>query len=297
MLDFRMETFLTVCKYMNFTRAAETLNLTQPAVSQHIRHLEEKYESQLFIRDKKKLILTPAGEILRLALETMRNDENTIKERMKESLIGKKVLTIGVTMTIGEYAIVPALTRFIKEHPNTDFHIRYGNTHTLLSYLYEGSIDFAVVEGYFKKENYNTQLYKNDVYIPVCSSKHVFRKPVHYLKDLTDERLLIREQGSGTRAILTKSLSLKNMSISDFQNIAEIENIHTIVTLLREDCGISFLYRSAVQEEIEKGTIMEIPLSDFSVSHDFTFIWNKDSIFSNEYKQIFEEFKNYSINE
>ena len=126
MLDFRMETFLTVCNDMNFTHAAEHLNLTQPAVSQHIKHLEKTYGTELFIRDKKKLRLTPAGEILRSALETMRNDENTLKKRMQESLKGKKVLTFGVTMTIGEYAIVPALSRFVKTHPDMDFHIRYG---------------------------------------------------------------------------------------------------------------------------------------------------------------------------
>ena len=90
MLDFRMETFLTVCEYMNFTHAAEKLNLTQPAVSQHIKYLEKEYDSPLFIRDKKKLLLTPAGEILRSALEAMRNDENTLKKRMKESFSQKK---------------------------------------------------------------------------------------------------------------------------------------------------------------------------------------------------------------
>ncbi len=90
MLDFRMETFLTVCEYMNFTHAAEALGLTQPAVSQHVKHLEQEYDTPLFQRDKKKLHLTPAGEILRTALETMRNDENTLKKRLKESQTQKK---------------------------------------------------------------------------------------------------------------------------------------------------------------------------------------------------------------
>ena len=67
MLDFRMDTFLSVCLYMNFTHAAEHLNLTQPAVSQHIKYLEQKYEATLFKRDKKKLGLTTDGEILRSA--------------------------------------------------------------------------------------------------------------------------------------------------------------------------------------------------------------------------------------
>ena len=140
MLDFRMETFLKVCEYMNFTHAAHDLNLTQPAVSQHIKYLEKEYDAPLFARDKKKLTLTPAGEILRSALETMRNDENTMKIRMKESLCEKKILTFGVTMTIGEYAIVPSLSAFIKKHPDTDIHVRYANTQTLLSFLYEEAL-------------------------------------------------------------------------------------------------------------------------------------------------------------
>ena len=176
MLDFRMETFLTVCNDMNFTHAAEHLNLTQPAVSQHIKHLEKTYGTELFIRDKKKLRLTPAGEILRSALETMRNDENTLKKRMQESLKGKKVLTFGVTMTIGEYAIVPALSRFVKTHPDMDFHIRYGNTQTLLTYLCEGTIDFAIVEGYFSGDHYETRIYKAEEYIAVASADHTFAK-------------------------------------------------------------------------------------------------------------------------
>ena len=284
MLDFRMETFLTVC-----THAAEKLNLTQPAVSQHIKYLEKEYDSPLFIRDKKKLLLTPAGEILRSALEAMRNDENTLKKRMKESLSQKRVLTFGVTMTIGEYAIVPALAKFIQAHPDTDFHIRYGNTQKLLSLLCDGFIDFAIVEGYFKGDNYQTRIFQSEEYIAVASKDHVFQNPITSLRDLTSERLLLREHGSGTRAILTKTLALKNMSIYNFPHIIEVENIHTIVSLLCEDCGISFLYKAAVEKEIQQGILKQIPLSDFMVMHDFTFIWNKDSIFSEEYEGIFQE--------
>ena len=170
---------------------------------------------------------------------------------------------------------VPALSRFIKTHPDMDFHIRYGNTQTLLTYLHEGTIDFAIVEGYFSGDHYETRVYKTEEYIAVSSVHHTFSKPVHNLRDLTSERLLIREHGSGTRAILTKTLALKNMSVKDFRHLVEIENIHTIVTLLKEDCGISFLYKSAVEQELNEGMLVQIPLSDFMIMHDFTFLWNK----------------------
>ena len=106
---------------MNFTHAAHDLNLTQPAVSQHIKYLEMEYDAPLFVRDKKKLTLTPAGEILRSALETMRNDENTMKIRMKESLCGKKILTFGVTFPFCIHQKAPRhrYSRSLRQYANT----------------------------------------------------------------------------------------------------------------------------------------------------------------------------------
>lgn len=283
MLDFRMETFLAVCKYMNFTRAAKALNITQPAVSMHIKYIEDLYGIALFERNHKKLTLTPAGKLLKNSLETMRNDENRISQRMKESIVGKKVIRFGVTMTIGEYAIIPSLISFTKQHPQTDFYIRYGNTETLLNDLAEGTIDFAIVEGFFRHDEYESLVFKQDDYIAVCALNHIFSQPIHQLKDLVHERLITRELGSGTRAILMQSLNLLNVSTSDFASLIEVENIHTIVKLVEADCGIAFLYKSAVRDELERGRIKEIQLDDFKVSHDFTFIWNKNSVFSKEY--------------
>ena len=85
MLDFRMETFLAVCRYMNFTRAAEKLNITQPAVSQHIRFLEKHYNTKLFRYEGKKLELTEAGEILKNASLTMMHDETAMQDEMKRA--------------------------------------------------------------------------------------------------------------------------------------------------------------------------------------------------------------------
>ena len=81
------------------------------------------------------------------------------------------------------------------------------------------------------------------------------------------------------------------MSLLDFHHLAEIENIHTIVSLLRRDCGIAFLYRAAVAQELADGVLRQIPLEDFAVQHDFTGIWNQGSIFSQEYEAILDELR------
>ncbi len=105
MLDYRTHTFLTVCKTMNFTLAAKELHITQPAVSQHIHYLEKQYDTTLFEYRNKQLFLTRSGEILRKHLMTMKNDEKAVIKELKDHIVGIESLSIGATMTIGEYAI------------------------------------------------------------------------------------------------------------------------------------------------------------------------------------------------
>lgn len=292
MLDFRIETFLCVCRHMNFTYAAEELHITQPAVSQHIRFLEDYYSAKLFERDGKKIKLTPSGEVLLKAMTVIRNDETAIKENIISSAKSKEVLRLGVTLTIGEYVIAKPVAQYIKNHPDTNVIVKFANTAQLSSLILNGELDIALVEGNFDKTAFCACVYKAEKYIPVCSAQHNFAKSVSCLFDLLSERLIVRERGSGTRDILEKNLELRNIRISDFSGCVEADNIHLIVSLLKSDCGISFLYKAAVSEETEKGTLREIKLNDFNIEHNFTFLWNKGSVFSQKYMDICEELKN-----
>lgn len=291
MLDFRIETFLTVCQTMNFTVAAKQLNITQPAVSQHIHFLEEEYDTALFIYKNKRLSLTNSGALLRKRLLTMKNDEKAIKEELKSNYHGIETLSIGVTMTIGEYAIVDKLSDFLNRHPKKNIHIHYGNTSQLLHLLDNGQINIAIVEGNYPKENYTHKKYRTEDYIAVCAATHNFLigQP-HTIDDLVCERLLLREKGSGTRDILEQSLIARGMRISDFIHYTEVENMHTIIGLLKKDCGISFLYKISVENELHSGVLKEISLDDFRMQHDFDIIWEKQSIFTDRYISFCEEF-------
>lgn len=291
MLDFRTETFLTVCQTMNFTAAARQLNITQPAVSQHIHFLEEQYHTSLFIYQNKQLFLTRSGEILRRHLLTMKNDEKAVMEELKNNITGIETLSIGVTMTIGEYAIVDKLAGFLIQHPEINIHLHYGNTLQLLKLLNSGQISMAIVEGNYPKEYYSHKKYSTEDYIAVCAASHHFMTDHPYtMNDLVHERLLVREEGSGTRNILAQSLMTHGLHISDFIHYIEIENMHTIIGLLKRDCGISFLYKIAVEKELHSGILKEIPLDDFKMQHDFDIIWEKHSVYSDKYLSICEEF-------
>ena len=290
MLDFRIDTFLTVCQTMNFTVAARQLNITQPTVSQHIHFLEEQYNTSLFIYRNKKLFLTHSGELLRKHLLTMKNDEKAIREELKSNISGIETLSIGVTMTIGEYAIVDKLADFLIQHPQINIHIHYGNTFQLLKLLDDGQISMAIVEGNYPKEKYTHKKYSTENYIAVCAASHNFiTGSPHTINDLVCERLLVREEGSGTRNILEQSLIARGIHISDFIHYTEVENMHTIISLLKKDCGITFLYQIAVENELESGILKEISLDDFKMQHDFDIIWEKHSIYTDKYLSICEE--------
>lgn len=154
MLDHRMETFLTVCETMNFTKAAAKLHITQPAVSQHIRYLEAAYDIPLFHYKERKLMLTPEGALLYKAGLAMRNDDRELRQRLHHARATSQPIHFGVTKTIGEYVVAPPLSRFIRRHPDAAMTMKIANTEELIRGLEEGDIQFALVEGYFDSEEF-----------------------------------------------------------------------------------------------------------------------------------------------
>ena len=289
MLDFRMETFLTVCRYMNFTRASEKLNITQPAVSQHIRFLEKHYNTKLFRYEGKKLRLTGAGEILRNASLTMMHDEQSMQNEMQETEKEAEI-RFGATHTIGDSVMGSVLEKYLARYPQARIHMEVENTHDLLVRLDEGRIDFALVEGFFKKSEYDFQIFSREKYIAVCSPDYVFQNTPDCIEKLFQERLLLREEGSGTREVLERCLEAHNLSVQDFDKRMEVGSMQTIKELTKAGCGITFLYEAAVRRELEEGSLRQIPLQDFPVTHEFAFIWRRGSIYADWYRELFRRF-------
>ena len=293
MLDFRMETFLTVCQCMNFTRASEKLNITQPAVSQHIHFLEKHYNTKLFRYEGKKLKLTGAGEILRNASLTMMHDEISMQNQMQKT-DEEEEIRFGATRTVGDVLMGRILERYLRRYPDAKICMIVDNTQELLRKLDEGTIDFALVEGFFQKNEYDHQKYSDENYIAVCAPDYTFNSDKSTtdvsVENLFHERLLVREEGSGTREVLERCLDAQNFSIHDFDKVMEVGSLQTIRELTKAGCGITFLYETAVRDELREGTLKRIPLKGFEISHEFSFIWRRGSIYADRYKEIFRRF-------
>lgn len=289
MIDFRIDTFIEVCKYLNYTKAAEHLGLTQPAVSQHIRYLENMYETRLFHYNNKKITMTETGKMLLNASMTMKNDEQYLKKAIKEKEKEAPSIRFGVTLTVGEYCIPEKVAEYVRNNPGTRIRVMVDNTKELLEDMNRGDIDFAIVEGNFSKDEYDSQLYTRQELVAVCAAGHQFQKKPELLTDLLSETLLLREKRSGGREVLERSLEGKNLTPEDFNNIIEVSSIKTIKELTVRDCGITFLYEAAVEQELKSQTLQKIELTDFQIWHDMMLIWRKGSIFEERYKEMFAE--------
>lgn len=282
MLDVRIETFLTLCEENSYTRAANRLCITQPAVSQHIRFLEDRYGVKLFSYEHRSLKLTRQGEALRDFAMLSRADWDREDKEMRR-YAQKKDVSFGATLTIGEYVMPRLLEQMIRRFPDVAFSMLVDNTQTLLHKLSAGEISFAIVEGLFDQNHYATHVFSPAEFIAVCGASHPFgSRPISF-DELCGERLIIREQGSGTRNVLVQALTLHNRSIDQFAERIVIGNMNAIKALVSRGIGITFLYRNAVEKELSDGSLVRINLDGFAVRQNFHFVFLKGSYFETEY--------------
>lgn len=292
MLDFRHETFLTLCKIGSFTKAAEALSITQPAVSQHIKYLEEYYGGKLFLYAGKTLTLTERGKRLLDYAVTMRADSIHIQDELLEEQ-GSLTLSFGATLSIGEYAMPKAVAAMLTQFPNLQVELLVENTHTLLQKLRGGTIRFALLEGFFDKTAYDWRVFSKEELIPVCSSRHPLAGKTVSFSELLQNRLIVREQGSGNRDILEKILHGHCYTVDSFQKVCTVGNINVMKNLVEGGHGIAFLYKAAALQELAQGRLATIDITGYSAWHDFNFVFLKNSLYREEYFKWLDFLKSF----
>lgn len=289
MLDNRLQTFLTLCETCNYTKTAQILNMTQPAVSQHIQYLENYYQVVLISGKGKNFSLTEEGIALREYVRTLKANSERISPLLHRIKNHAKPLNFGATLTIGEYTVPPVLYQIFKEDPETDISMFVENTHILQEMLWDGKIDFALLEGHFSQSQFESKLISNETFIGVCSPDNKIASKTNALEELLEQNLILRESGSGTRDILEKTLYNQNLSIEDFKRKLEIGNMNAIKELCHQNIGITFMYREAVKKEIAQGYLKEIPIRNFSISHPFNFVYLKNCPDKSQIEYWFEK--------
>lgn len=271
MLDYRMYTFLTLCETMNYTLAAQKLHITQPAVTQHIRALEEHYGCKLFRYDGKKLSKTPQGELLERSGNAMRYQESRTRSTMLQD--GMRHLSIGATKSIGEFVIPGQLGRFL-EDPNHTLRVEVDNTEKILALIDKGELDFALIEGFFNKTQYDSRLYRKEPFVGLCSTIHPFAGKTIALSDLFPENLFLREEGSGTRKILEDVLAEYNHTVGDFSRVTCISNFGLLEQLVSAGLGITFAYAAIAENN---PCLTRFSVEDWDIYREFNYVYLRNA--------------------
>lgn len=208
-----LKIFITVAECGSMNMAAKKLFLSQPTISQAIRELEEYYDTRLFDRLSKRLHITPSGQDLLSSAYQVVSQFEQMERQMKKNH-RKEVLRIGSTITIGSCLISNVLNDFEQIMPDTETYTFIGNTRLIEEKLLKSELDIAIVEGEIHRPDLITVPSIRDFLVLGCSSRHPFagRSEIH-ISELEEQKFIIREQGSGTRALFDRFIKFHNLNL------------------------------------------------------------------------------------
>lgn len=271
MLDHRIQTFLTLFDVMNYRETAERLNMTQPAVTQHIQFLEQEYGCKLFGYNGRKLSVTEQG----MVLEKFARSARALEEQARKSMKGaqKAPVTIGATKTIGEYLIGDKLIE-LEQKKDIPVSLIVDNTERLLQMLRHNEIELAVIEGFFNKKDYGYRLFKQEHFVGICSIEHPFANREVEFTEILDETILCREPGSGTRAVLEQFLYHHNVTLDSFSRCICISSFELIKRFVRSELGISFVYEAVAKSD---PNLAVFTIKHVKIFREFNYVYLKDT--------------------
>lgn len=275
MVDVKLNTLLKVYEMGSYTRAAEKLSLTQPAVSKHIRQLERELGVSIFDRTGLKLRLTPEGKLIVRYAERVIALSDGLRRALADRSRAVDRLRVGVTHTSESSIVAEVLARYTEENVNTRITLRTDALASLYEMLKSYQIDIAIVEGDVSDPAIRTIRLDTDNLAVAVSNEHpLASRPSVTIDELRRERLILRLPSSGTRTLFDANLESRGMSPDDFNVILEVDNIATIKDLVRRNYGVSVLARSACMDELRKGKIRMLPIEDLTMVRQINLLYH-----------------------
>lgn len=182
-------------------------------------------------------------------------------------------ISIGFTKTIGDHAMEEKIYNLLS-NDDIKLDIVVDNTQHLLERLNRLELDFAVVEGYFDKKDYGFKLLKTEELVGVCSKSHPFAGKVVVMDEIMREHVILREDGSGTRAVFEHYLQEFGYKSSDFKRTSIVSSMRLIEGAVKQDMGISFVYESIL---INNPDITTFKVKNLTMTHEFNYVFLKDT--------------------
>ncbi len=275
MADRRLQVFHTVARLLSFTKAAETLHMTQPAVTFQVRQLEEYFNTRLFDRTHNRISLTEAGErVYEYAdriFDLYADMENSVREMTGEI---RGALTIGASTTIAEYMLPALLGDFGARYPEVTIHLRVSNSEGIVSMVENNTIDLGVVEAPVGNKNLVVEMCREDHLVAIVPPNHDLADLDSVeIRRLLEYPFICREEGSGTREVINEYL--ENNSCEEALNISmELGSPEAVKGAVEAGMGVSVVSRATIQKELKLDTLRAINLAP-ALERPFSFVHQK----------------------
>lgn len=274
MLDFRLKVFHTVATRLNFTKAAEELFISQPAVSKHIHEIEVHYKNKFFERNGTRIKLTAAGKLLLRYVEEILAIHRKIE--MELAALTQEVsgtLHIGASTTVAQYFLPVYLASFKQKFPHLKISLSVNNTEHIEHLLIENKLNFAIVEGHSKRKDLiYLPIVKDEIVLCTRTGNPIAKKVMISVEDLKHLPLVIREGGSGSHEVILAALKQAGISASTLNIDMEFESTESIKYYLLNSDTYAFLSINAIFDEVKSGTLKVVDIQDFDIERYFYFI-------------------------
>jgi len=262
MPDLRLQIFHAVAKHLSFTRAAETLFMTQPAVTFQVKQLEEQLNTRLFDRAQGRISLTPGGRVALEYAERILALSAELDMRLKE-MSGQAAgpLLIGASMTVGEYVLPQLIGRFKARFPAVVPNLFVGNSEAVQERVAERTLDLGFIEGDSHLSSLQSEVCCEDELKVVCAPTHPLANEARALPAVLAQHAYIsREAGSGTRAVIDRYLQESGVSPESMNAIVELGSPEAIKGLVATGLGFAIMSRVIAGKEMQLGQLVQVPL-------------------------------------
>ncbi|MFV2058695.1 MAG: selenium metabolism-associated LysR family transcriptional regulator [Thiohalomonadales bacterium] len=294
MADRRLSVFFSVARLLSFTKAAESLHMTQPAVTFQVRQLEEYFNTRLFDRTHNRISLTEAGEKVYEYAERIfqlyHEMENSVRELTGEI---SGILILGASTTIAEYMLPALLGDFKNKYPEVNIRLKVSNTDGIVSMVEHNVIDLGVVEAPVANKNLAVDKCRTDQLVAIMPNGHPLSNQEKVgLHQITDFPYICREEGSGTREVILDYLQAAGVESNELNIIMELGSLEALKGAVEAGIGISIVSEATLAKEIKLETLSVRPL-DPPLHRPFSFVHQKHKFRQRAMEELLDFARNY----
>ncbi len=283
-----LKIFAEVYKQKSFSKAADTLLLSQPTVSEHIKTLEDELNCKLFDRLGRTIVPTKIADILYpKALNILDEIEKLRTEivNIQGSIAGH--IKIGASTIPGTYILPTLATEFKSRYKDISFEILIDDSKKITDMVMNHELIMGIVGAVMEPDRLNYTPFVEDELV-LASTRDIINKDTIKVEELLRIPFVIREEGSGTRKTIEEHLLKMNISINDLNIVATLGSTDSVKQAIKSSLGASILSRISIKEELQRGVLKETRIKGLEIKRDFSIITHKKRTLPPHYQALFD---------